>query len=667
MVSAVVQVVGLAAPQYGQGHVRREVPSPYVILGTGTGRSSWAVVRSRRRPDHEDIMTVGIEQQSLGHAAQNVPAGRVEAPAAEDDEVGTDGVGHVCDPGGRLSLDQVFGDHGSDLAAQNCCSCQRLGAGLAMGGRLMGQCLGTRGTDRSSDHEIRNDAHRVEFRSDSNCEARRSVDHPVSGRGVMGGHENRRLHGPHLARSACHGRTAARSTRRWRRGDVTQTEWNLGVPGDLPQSTTASSGTPGRRPTLRSTVRHPLSTVVGMNDAAVIERVRRLSRVEADSAADPESVEEALVAAREVSAWVEARQAGLIARLSSQVSFPEAAIAKASMSSLGHATKSKDRSETLGQIPNLADRLGDGVITAGHVDVVTRCSKQLDDRRRSALFDRVDRLADVAAAATVDEFAKRVRLETTRLQADDGLDRLERQKANTRLSTWVDAEGMWNLRGRFDPVIGVNLAARLDGAVDTLFAERVPKRCPTDPIEKQRFLAAHALARLVDGAATGRSGRPEYVVVLDADAPGEPGPVAEWSIPVEIPARVLAELAGVADITAVVVRNGVVVHAPGELNLGRTTRLANRAQRRALHGLYRSCAIPGCTVGIDRCELHHIIWWRRGGRTDLDNLVPICTVHHGKIHHDGWIIELGPRRELSLRLPDGTVHTTGPPGRRAAA
>jgi hypothetical protein len=155
--------------------------------------------------------------------------------------------------------------------------------------------------------------------------------------------------------------------------------------------------------------------------------------------------------------------------------------------------------------------------------------------------------------------------------------------------------------------------------------------------------------------------------VIDADAPGHDGPVAEFSIPVEIPARVLATLAGDADTHAVVVRNGIVLYAPGELNLGRTTRLANRAQRRALRGLYKCCAIPGCTVAYDRCKLHHIIWWRNDGRTDLDNLLPVCSVHHANIHNDDWHIALGPNRELTLRLPDGAIHTTGPPNRRTAA
>jgi hypothetical protein len=111
-------------------------------------------------------------------------------------------------------------------------------------------------------------------------------------------------------------------------------------------------------------------------------------------------------------------------------------------------------------------------------------------------------------------------------------------------------------------------------------------------------------------------------VVIDANAPDVIGPVAEWPIPVEIPARVMAQLVAddEVDVVGVVVRNGVIIHAPGELLLGRTTRLANKAQRRALRALYSGCAIPGCSVRYDRCKLHHIVWWRHGGRTNLDNL-----------------------------------------------
>ncbi len=155
--------------------------------------------------------------------------------------------------------------------------------------------------------------------------------------------------------------------------------------------------------------------------------------------------------------------------------------------------------------------------------------------------------------------------------------------------------------------------------------------------------------------------------MIDADSPGTPaGPFVAWGLPVESPAAILAELADTTDIHAVIIRNGVVLHAPGNLNLGRSTRLANRAQRRALRALYATCCIPGCDVRFDNCKIHHIQWWRHGGLTDLDNLTPLCPRHHAAVHDRGWIITLGPHRELTLTLPDGTIHNTGPPNRRAA-
>jgi hypothetical protein len=430
-------------------------------------------------------------------------------------------------------------------------------------------------------------------------------------------------------------------------------------------------------------VRHPLFMVVGMDIGAVVERVEHISAVRSHPTADADLVQSGLVAIREVQAWCDAQHAGLVARLRDIDSFPEQRIANASKKSLSHAAKSTERSTTLGQTPKLADALDDGAITADHVDAVTRASKQLDGAKQAELMARADALADVARAGTVDEFARRLDVERKRLQDDDGMDRLARQRRNVRARSWVDAEGMWNLSARFDPVTGVRVAARIDAMVQAMFGEAVPDECPSDPIEKQRYLAAHAVARLLldealdDGhdntASSGpnpptrpRPAKPEFVVVIDADAPGH-GPVAEFSIGVEIPARVLATLAGNADIHAVVVRNGIVLYAPGELNLGRTTRLANRAQRRALRGLYTHCAIPGCGVAYDRCKLHHIIWWRHEGRTDLDNLLPVCSVHHANIHNDDWVVELGPNRELTLRLPDGSIHTTGPPNRSSAA
>ena len=45
---------------------------------------------------------------------------------------------------------------------------------------------------------------------------------------------------------------------------------------------------------------------------------------------------------------------------------------------------------------------------------------------------------------------------------------------------------------------------------------------------------------------------------------------------------------------------------------------------------------------------------------------PHAGLAHHKIHDQGWNVHLGPNRELTLTLPDGTVHNTGPPTRKAA-
>ncbi len=413
----------------------------------------------------------------------------------------------------------------------------------------------------------------------------------------------------------------------------------------------------------------PLVHPGGMDLAVVVEHVQHITAVRADGAADREQLEAALRGVGRLEAWLASSKAALTSKLSSQVSFPEQTIADCTRGSTRDAIIDKARADTLDASPSLAAALDTAAVTAGHVDAVTRAATSLDDEQRKELFDRLDGgLLDVAAVASIEQWRRRLAMEVKHIQRDDGIDRLERQKRATSLRTWSDGEGMWCLSGRFDPVTAVKLAARLDSAVNTLFAEQTPNTCPADPIEKQRHLAALALTTLVDGhGAGGSAGRPEYVVVIDSSQPdGAGGPEVDWGIPVEVPHRVLAELIGDGVVHAVAVRNGVVLHAPGQLDLGRTTRLANRAQRRALRALYAACAIPGCSVRYHRCKLHHIVWWRDGGHTDLDNLLPLCSHHHSKIHDAGWDISLAANRELTIRFPDGTVHNTGPPSRRAA-
>ncbi|MEL6890012.1 MAG: DUF222 domain-containing protein [Actinomycetota bacterium] len=414
-----------------------------------------------------------------------------------------------------------------------------------------------------------------------------------------------------------------------------------------------------------------------MQMSDVIERLERVAATCSSPDSARADITDAMASITRLESYLAARRAELVTMLRSEPgAFAEGDVADTSRCSLGQATRETARADTLEAADAFADALLDGEITTGHVDALTRAGRQLGESQRAELFDRQEALAARAARSSIAEFDKELRRTVRELEADDGSSRLERQRRAVRLRTWVDGDDMWNVSGRFDPQTGADLARRLRTTTEAMFAESVPSTAPSDPIERQQHLQALAFERLIlsgsagdDGATELRSARSrvDAVVVVDAtQSDGAGGPVVDWGIPVELPRQVLIDLLRARTPDVVVVANGLVLHAPGELNLGRSTRLANRAQRRALRGLYATCAVPGCATHYDRCKLHHVVWWRNGGRTDLDNLLPVCSHHHTKVHDGGWHVTLGADRALTITTPSGQVMRTGPPKRSAA-
>jgi hypothetical protein len=101
------------------------------------------------------------------------------------------------------------------------------------------------------------------------------------------------------------------------------------------------------------------------------------------------------------------------------------------------------------------------------------------------------------------------------------------------------------------------------------------------------------------------------------------------------------------------------------INVGRTHRSATDAQWEAIRAIYDSCAWPGCDRRLSWCQAHHIHEWSQGGPTDLDNLVPLCSRHHHKVHDQKWKIKLKPTRQLQIHHPNGGLYqTTDPPTRK---
>ncbi|WP_425843222.1 DUF222 domain-containing protein [Agrococcus sp. TSP3-2-1] len=115
--------------------------------------------------------------------------------------------------------------------------------------------------------------------------------------------------------------------------------------------------------------------------------------------------------------------------------------------------------------------------------------------------------------------------------------------------------------------------------------------------------------------------------------------------------------------------------------LGRTKRIFNRAQRRALAKRDKGCRVPGCGMPAAWCEAHHIVPWQLGGKTDIDNGILVCSFHHHEIHAGRlrvekagpgpgqWriVAELQPARTRTAVLgmtgtvePEPVIRTDGP-------
>jgi Domain of unknown function (DUF222) len=256
-------------------------------------------------------------------------------------------------------------------------------------------------------------------------------------------------------------------------------------------------------------------------------------------------------------AWLDGREVALAAQVEQVSSYPEKVLADASRTSLRDAERTVKRAQTARVLPQLGEALADGVVSGAHVDVASRALAQLEERQRDALIDRAGWLVGVAERSTLDEFRLAVAGEVHRIQADHGMARLERQRQGARLRTWVDhRDGMWCLSGRFDPETGVRLHGRLEAALTELYADHAPPGCPSDPSERQDHLRARAFMALLDGQVLG-PGRAEVTVVVDVPQTHRTGqPVVDWGLPVELPVPVLQDLAGTADLQAVVVTNG---------------------------------------------------------------------------------------------------------------
>lgn len=411
----------------------------------------------------------------------------------------------------------------------------------------------------------------------------------------------------------------------------------------------------------------------------MVERLERLVSLDVANA-DREACKAALADYSTVSRFLQGFESRVALRLSQVSPTPETDTSRATNATGREADQSQKRgrgrqgSGAAGEALSLG--MDEGTISAAHLDAYLRVRDSLPKALRDDFSSRYDVISDWATVFPVDIFTHRLKLLADELRVQHGLRLLDEQKRQTYLRTWIDkVSGMLRVSGAFDPESALAFKGRLEAMLQTLFAESTPPTCPDDPQAKQDHLRALALLELTEHGPTcsGGAGKTEVLIVVDTtqrDAQGQPD--VDWGLPVELPMDVLADHLENADRLTVVDlhRNGRVVDRTERLDLGRTTRLANQAQRRVLRARHRTCVVPGCQVPFDRCDIHHVRWWRHGGATNLDNLAPVCGRHHDRVHHDGWVVRIDDHGLVSVTLPNGElldepgrgVSAQGPPG-----
>jgi Domain of unknown function (DUF222)/HNH endonuclease len=206
------------------------------------------------------------------------------------------------------------------------------------------------------------------------------------------------------------------------------------------------------------------------------------------------------------------------------------------------------------------------------------------------------------------------------------------------------------------------LDAELPGAAGSAVAralDRLGDEVPAMPDEDDERLVgarrADALvalcsARIADDADQDRAtvvvhADLEALLDLDANAQIEEGPVIAGST--------LHRLLCNARL------QGVVEHPDGTVrSVGRLTREPAPWMMRQLRHRDGTCRFPGCDARRFT-QAHHVEWWSRGGATDLDNLILVCSFHHRLVHEHGWGLTIDGDGEATWIRPDDQRRAIG--------
>ena len=342
--------------------------------------------------------------------------------------------------------------------------------------------------------------------------------------------------------------------------------------------------------------------------------------------------------------------------------------------SAADAKKRVRRAKTVAALPQLGEALADGAISAGHVDAIGAI---VPDK----LLPKAGALVDDAKSSTPEELRKSALDFVAKADGDDGASRSERLRAQQRAKFFGRDTGMAALFAEWAPEDQATVESAVDFVADDLWRKEHPNRNPqkwgATTVEFRRAEALLEIARrvlaakpLVGAAATAerpqgevtdeelteaarasaRASRPLFFVLIDyltASNQLTLKPVCELADGTPISPDTARRLLCDAGIIP------MVLGSRGEvLDQGRKIYLPTMAQRRAVFIRDRHCMFPGCKRPAKWSDVHHIVWWETGGRTDYANLLLLCGTHHHMVHEGGWRLT-GNAYDFTIHRPNG--------------
>jgi hypothetical protein len=416
----------------------------------------------------------------------------------------------------------------------------------------------------------------------------------------------------------------------------------------------------------------------------VLASVAALMQVEVDTL-DRADLDAVVALSSRVRGWHDsfdlrcARRAGELQR-QGKSSGAEAMFNRAGKRSAKEGVTIGKRAEVGDELPGFGEGLASGEVSAGHLDALANVRGRLDDDTRRRFDEHQDELLAHAANERVDVFVRRCRALADRLTpARSDADELDAQRARSNVKRWVDkVTGMHHTRLELDPVRDATVWNAVNRSLAKLRRRDGNARTPWQQMQVNAFVAA-TQGGIIDDPADDepRQGVPapsridsdaamrwieqrlaEVTVLVDLRTIIDglhDASVCETEDGVPLPVSTVRRLCCDAEIIP------AVLGASGELlELGRAARTVNRAQRRALRAMHRTCGHHDCTVPFSACRIHHVRFWVRDrGPTDIDNLLPLCERHHHLVHEGRWTVTMTPDRVATWTRPDGTVDHCG--------